>query len=90
MGLFSLETNVLGKMLIASLAAYVAGKGTGMILKGSKSQIEAIAKALQSSRVFQQELNKSGASVQSVIEKMNVKNMSASEFERVFGVKWPL
>ena len=66
------------------------GKIVNTKLRGNQSEVTAISNALLASRKFQDELRRPGASVQSVIEKLQVKNMSAAEFERVFGVRWPL
>lgn len=79
-----------GKMLVASLGAWLVGKVVNTKIRGSRDEIEVLANALLSSRKFQDELNRSGASVGSVMEKLRVKQMSASEFERVFGIPWPL
>lgn len=84
------KLNLLGKLFIASLGAWAVGKVTNVKLRGSAEEIEAIANALMSSRKFQDELSRPGATVNSVVSKLNVKNMSAKEFERVFSVPWPL
>lgn len=82
--------NLTGKMLLASLGAWIVGKFVSTKLRGNNDEIQAVANALMASRRFQDELRKPGASVQSVIEKLRVKQMSASEFQRVLGVPWPL
>ena len=79
-----------GKLMLASLGAWLVGKLSNVKIRGSKDEIEIIASALLSSKKFQDELKKPGASVQSVIDKLRVKNMSASEFEKVLGIPWPL
>lgn len=85
-----LYLNLTGKMLLASLGAWIVGKFVSTKLRGNSDEIQAVANALMASRRFQDELRKPGASVQSVIEKLRVKQMSASEFQRVLGVPWPL
>jgi len=87
-GMFSLSLT--GKIFLASLGAWLAGKLVNTKLRGSESEINAVANALSASRRFQDELQKPGASVQSVIDKLRIKQMSASEFERTLGVRWPL
>jgi hypothetical protein len=79
-----------GKMFIASLGAWLVGKLVNTKIRGSHDEITAVSNALMSSRKFQEELNRPGASVESVMEKLRIKQMSASEFERVLGVRWPL
>jgi len=85
-----LKVNLLGKVFFATLGAWLVGKLVNTKLRGSRAEVEAIGNALAASRRFQDELNRPGASVDSVIQKLGIKHMSASEFERVLGVPWPL
>ena len=85
-----LKMNLLGKIFFGTLAAWLVGKAVNTKLRGSRSEIAAVENALMSSRRFQDELNRPGASVDSVIQKLGIKHMSAQEFERVLGVPWPL
>lgn len=87
-GMFSLSLT--GKIFLASLGAWMAGKLVNTKIRGSEDEINAVANAMMASRRFQEELQKPGASVQSVIDKLRIKQMSASEFERALGVRWPL
>lgn len=79
-----------GKMFLATLGAWMVGKYVNTKIKGSRDEVQAVTNALLASKKFQEELRKPGATVQSVIDKLHVKQMSASEFQRVFGVPWPL
>lgn len=85
-----LHLNLVGKIFITTLAATLVGKVVNTKFRGSRDQVTAIANAMIASRKFQDELNRPGASVESVMQRLNVKNMTASEFERVFNIKWPL
>lgn len=85
-----LKFNVMGKLFLASLGAWFVGHATRTKLRGSPEEIRAVANALMSSRKFQDELNRPGATIDSVMAKLNIKNMSAREFERIFSVPWPL
>jgi hypothetical protein len=85
-----LKMNLLGKIFFGTLAAWLVGKAVNTKLRGSRDEIAAVENALMSSRRFQDELNRPGASVDSVIQKLGIKHMSAQEFERVLGVPWPL
>lgn len=85
-----LHLNLVGKIFITTLAAALVGKVVNTKFRGSRDQVTAIANAMIASRKFQDELNRPGASVESVMQRLNVKNMTASEFERVFNIKWPL
>lgn len=82
--------NLTGKLVLATMGAWLAGKLINMKFRGSRDEVDAVSNALLASKRFQDELQKPGASVDSVIDKLRVKQMSASEFERVLGVRWPL
>jgi hypothetical protein len=82
--------NLTGKIFLASLAAWVVGKACSTKLRGTDTEVQAVVNALMSSRRFQDELRSPGASIQSVMEKLRIKQMSATEFERVLGIRWPL
>jgi hypothetical protein len=82
--------NLTGKMLIAALGAWFVGKAVSTKIRGNEDEIRAVTNALLASRRFQDELQHPGASVQSVVDKLHIKQMSAAEFERILGVRWPL
>jgi hypothetical protein len=88
--LFGLKVNTLGKIFFATLGAWLIGKTVNTKLRGSRKEVETIANALSASKRFQDELNRPGASVESVVQKLGIKHMSANEFERVLGIPWPL
>lgn len=85
-----LRINFIGKLFFATLGAWLLGRSVNTKLKGSQEQIQAVANALSASKKFQDELSRPGATVDSVVQKLGVKHMSATEFERVLGVPWPL
>jgi hypothetical protein len=85
-----LKVNLLGKVFFATLGAWLVGKYVNTKLRGTQSEIQAVGNALAASKRFQDELNRPGATVDSVVQKLGIKHMSASEFERVLGVPWPL
>ena len=85
-----LHIGTMGKIFFATLGAALVGKIVSTKIRGSRDQIDVITNALMSSRAFQDELSRPGATVDSVIEKLKIKHMSASEFERKFGISWPL
>jgi len=59
-------------------------------IRGTPEQINAVIEALMASKSFQQELKKPGATVESVIEKLNLKNMTKERFKQLTGRPWPL
>lgn len=88
---FGLSTT--GKIFFASVAAYLAGKvasGTFLKVRGKPDELRAIADALVASKAFQDELKRPGATIDSVIDKMNLKNMTAQKFKQITGKNWPL
>lgn len=86
--LFKMST--VGKLFLTGMAAWIVGRASKMKIRGSRQEVGAIERALRSSRRFQDEIKKPGASVQNVMDKLRLKNASASEFQRILGVPWPL
>jgi len=85
-----LHINGVGKLLFVAVAAWLAGKAISLRVRASKLEALALARAMVSSKKFQQEISKPGADVESVMTALNAKTRSAAEFERCFGVRWPL
>jgi len=96
-----LKMSWLGKLFFASAAAYIglqAYKGATSAnapklpikIRGTKQQIKAIMDAITSSAAFQREINRPGATINSTIEKLNLKNLSKQQFEKLTGRPWPL
>jgi hypothetical protein len=82
-----------GKIFFAAVAAYLAGKvasGAFLKLRGRPEELRAVADAIVASKAFQDELRRPGATIDSVIEKMNLKNMTAQRFKKIVGRDWPL
>jgi hypothetical protein len=88
--LIEARLNFAGKMMVAAMGAWMVNKVVNTKIRGSSDEVTVIANALMSSKKFQEELQKPGATVASVMEKLRVKQMSAAEFERVLGIRWPL
>lgn len=85
-----IKLNLMGKLFFAAVGAWLVGKMTNVKIRGSQEEVEAVMNALMSSKKFQEELKKPGATVASVVDKLNIKQASAREFERILGVPWPL
>lgn len=92
-----------GKIFFAGIAAYLTGIGLeragggGSVppklpfkIRGTPDQIKAIVDALMASKTFQEELKKPGATVESVINKLNLRNMTKERFRQITGKAWPL
>lgn len=85
-----MELNLVGKLFLTSLGAWAVGKASHTKLRGSKQEIETVYQTMVATRKFQEELNRPGATIQSVMDKLHVKQMTEADFERVFNIKWPL
>ena len=85
-----LKLNLLGKIFFAAVGAWLVGKAVNMKIRGTPEEVQAVTNAMMSSRRFQEELESRGATVESVMAKLNLKHASAQEFERILGVPWPL
>lgn len=84
-----------GKLFFASLATYIASDVASSMklpikLRGKPEQIRAVTDAITASKEYQREIKKPGASVESVIQKLNLRNMSKERFEQLTGKKWPV
>lgn len=84
-----------GKLFFASVAAYIASDvATAMKLpiklRGKPEQIQAVVDAITTSKDYQREIKKPGASVEGVIQKLNLKNMSKQDFKRLTGQEFPV
>jgi hypothetical protein len=90
-GIFdSYEITTVGKIFLAGIAAAILGKASNMRVRGTPDEIAALKDALLASREFQEELRRPGATVQSIMDRLHLKNVSAEEFEKRLGVPWPL
>lgn len=83
-----------GKLFFASLASYMAGDALTKImpikLKGTPDQVKAVVDAVAASKAFQTASKEPGATVDSIINKLNLKNMNAQRFRALTGKNWPL
>lgn len=85
-----LKLNLLGKIFFAAAGAWLVGKAINMKIRGNPEEIKAVADAMMASRRFQEELERPGATVDSVMGHLGLKHASAREFERILGIPWPL
>lgn len=79
-----------GKLFFASMVAFLAGSKSMIKLKATPEQIKAISNVVTASKAFQDEIAKEGATIDSVISKMRIKNLMAAEFKAQTGRSWPL
>lgn len=86
----SFQISTVGKLFLASVAASILGKATSIKVRGTPDEIEVLKRTLLSSKAFQNELHRPGATVQSIMDKLHLAHIDADEFERILGVPWPL
>lgn len=84
-----------GKLFFAGAAAFILGKGLEKMnvpikVRGRPDELRAVVDAIMSSKRFQQELSRPGATIESVIDKLEIRNMTKDQFFRLTGRKWPL
>lgn len=91
MALSSYRMTTLGKLVFASIiTTMVTGQRSPFKLSGDPRKIEILSKAVQSSKRFQDEIKRPGATVDSVIRALDAKNIDGNNFRSIFGVPFPL
>ncbi len=82
-----------GKLFFASAVGYIYNQvraNMPLKIKGTPQQIKAIADAIVASKKFQEELKRPGATVESVMQKLKIKNMTREQFKAITGHDLPL
>jgi len=84
-----------GKLFFAGAAGYILGKAITpakmpIKIRGTKKQMQTVINAVVNSKKFQMELNKPGATIDSVIEKLRIRNISKNQFKALVGKSWPI
>lgn len=82
--------STVSKLFLAGVAAWLIGQRVQMKVKGSQEDMKKLAAALVASKKFQNELSRPGATAESVIQKLGIKNLTAQKFEEITGMNWPL
>jgi hypothetical protein len=59
-------------------------------LKGTPEQLQAVMEVIKATQDFQDEVNREGATVESVMQKLNMQNLAKKAFEEKTGKPWPL
>jgi hypothetical protein len=84
------QLTTMSKILLFIVGAWLVGKFFKLKVRGSQQQISTLASAMMSSKRFQDELKRPGASLNGVLDRLKVKNMDADRFQKTFGIKWPV
>lgn len=80
-----------GKLFFASVIGSVLfGRKSPFKLRATPQEVKAITNAITASKLFQDEMKKPNATVDSVIAKLNLRNMTAADFTRITHRPWPL
>jgi hypothetical protein len=69
------------KLLLTSLSAWLVNKDVDVKIRGSQNEIRVISNALAASNRLRED---------SIVENLRSKDLAAAEFEKVFGMPWPL
>lgn len=78
------------RLFATSLYSLIVGKDAGFKLRASKKEMSALSEVLKATKTLHEELNKEDATLISISSKLHEKNLKAIEFERLFGIRWPL
>ena len=85
------ELTPIGKLVFTGVIGWItANSKLNWNIKGDEKNVAALTKAVIASKAFHDEISRPGATVESVIEKMNEKAFAAKEFEETTGRRWPL
>lgn len=82
--------SVVNKILLAALGSWASGHPVGIRMRGSLDEMKTVERVLLATRNFDKEIKRSGATVESVMKKLNEKAKAAEAFEKIIGVPWPL
>lgn len=84
------KISTVGKIFLAGIACSLLGKKSNLKVSGTVEQIEILKRAMNDSKSFQEELDNPKATVQTIMEKLRMKNASTEDFSNAFNLPWPL
>lgn len=85
------ELTPIGKLVFTGVIGWITTNSKlNWNIRGAEKEVQAMTKAVMASKAFHDEISRPGATVESVIEKMNEKALAAKEFEETTGKRWPL
>ena len=79
----------LEEKLLSALAATIMGLESGVKVTGAEEKLTALTDVLVATKQFYDEMNKDGATLNSVMKLHKNKNHLAQEFETKSGIDWP-
>jgi len=86
----TIEDSLLNKIMSVALGASALGRPINIKIRGTSAEIESMSSALTSTKNFHEELARPGATVESVMKRLNAKHESVKECESALGCRWPL
>lgn len=84
------DNGLLSKIMCVAVGAGVVGKSVNIKIRGTSEEVMTVSSAMAASQQFHEELQRPGATIKTVMQKLNIKHASAKEFERILGCPWPL
>lgn len=84
------ETTLAMKLFLASAVAWVTGRSTHLKIKGTPEEVDVITATLHATKDLLDVLAIDDVTIEEVIQKLNIKNARAADFEALTGVRWPL
>lgn len=84
------ETTLAMKLFLASAVAWVTGRSTHLKIKGTPEEVDVITAALHATKDLFDALALEDITIEEVVQKLNIKNARASDFEALTGTRWPL
>lgn len=73
------------------ISAVMLGQSAGYSFLGTREQLDALTRAMLMTHVFESEMKRDGATVESVMEALDRKHRAVQKFEKLFGKgTWPL
>jgi hypothetical protein len=82
--------NLATKFLLESIKSLIVNKSNGIKIVGTREEIGALAEALVASKNLDEEINGANPTVRSIAEKSEKKRTAAANFQRIFGLEWPV
>jgi hypothetical protein len=78
------------KLFYAACAAWALGRKVDVRVMGDAREMKALSEALRTTNELREEITRDGATVESIVEKVERKREAIQEFQKVCGINWPV
>lgn len=78
------------KLVRAWVTSVLLGEAPQYSFRGTRSEKLALCEALYATQLFETELTKESATVESVVNALQRKHRATAKFEKQLGISWPL